>query len=208
MNTTKRSRRPMQMMSTSCLQTKLGGNKCIRLLRLERYENERKLLEKYLEKGKCTVGCVRAASGLEDKQAKDPHRVPSILDWALVRPLNHLNRAVGTNKIASVTSGPSSLTGFEVRELQADELLGKVGYVTGLLGAITLASGQSQLRPGELPLEDRGDSGSLVFDPTGIVLGMCFGGTETGDLLYFTHIGDVLESIREVTGVRDIRLRA
>lgn len=129
----------------------------------------------------------------------------------------------------SSRSGPRSLGDFEVRELQVDERLGKVGYDTGFtrgdysgLRAVSITTrivnGKEETYESwehvvtrgssEIPIVERGDSGSLVFDDTGAVVGMCSGGTDTGDVLYFTHIGDVLESIQEVTGVHDIRLRA
>lgn len=75
---------------------------------IEKHQNEKKLLEKYLEKDKCTFGCVMAASGVKEKprksvQTKDPQQVPSILDWALIRPTKHPIRTVGTNEVSQQT---------------------------------------------------------------------------------------------------------
>lgn len=52
-----------------------------------------------------------------------------------------------------------------------------------------------------------GDSGALVFDLSGCVVGLLFGGSFAGDVGYFTHILDLVEHIKMVTGVVDVRLR-
>lgn len=36
---------------------------------------------------------------------------------------------------------------------------------------------------------------------------MCLGGSNTGDILYFTHIDDLFQSILEVIGASGVRLR-
>lgn len=66
-------------------------------------KNKQTLLKEYLD-GRSSFGCVMAASGLKEKplrtvQAKHSEAMPSILDWALIKPLNNLNRFVGRNKV-------------------------------------------------------------------------------------------------------------
>ncbi|PWY68685.1 hypothetical protein BO70DRAFT_400300 [Aspergillus heteromorphus CBS 117.55] len=47
-----------------------------------------------------------------------------------------------------------------------------------------------------------GDSGSLVFTSTGHVVGIAFGGSHDGDVLYFTHSHDLVDEIK-ATSKRD-----
>lgn len=78
---------------------------------------------------------------------------------------------------------------------------------------------------GRLPFSQKGDSGSLVFtneDPEHrVLLGMIFGGSEEctcgscsrgvwcGEVRvsYFTHINDILEDIKTLTGASDIHFK-
>lgn len=53
---------------------------------------------------------------------------------------------------------------------------------------------------------DPGDSGSLVFDEVGVVLGMIFGENGKGNLGYFTATRDLIADIKRITGVQEIRL--
>ena len=115
------------------------------------------------------------------------------------------------------------------RAINPNELLGKVGYVSertdgyygGLLQAeiaTRVVNGKEKKYPTwnhvitcaltKPQVVKPGDSGSLIFtQQTGEVVGMCVGGSSRGDIGYFTHIGDILDNIREVSGVSEIRLR-
>lgn len=57
------------------------------------------------------------------------------------------------------------------------------------------------------PIVDSGDSGSLVFDSIGVVLGMIFGGNGQCNLGYFTATRDLLSDIKHITGVQEIRIQ-
>lgn len=59
---------------------------------------------------------------------------------------------------------------------------------------------------GGFPVVDSGDSGSLVFDEVGVVLGMIFGGDGKSNFGYFTATRDLLSDIKHITGVQEIRL--
>lgn len=52
-----------------------------------------------------------------------------------------------------------------------------------------------------------GDSGSLLFDATGDVLGMLFGASYKGDISYFTATADLLQDIKSITGALEVRLK-
>ena len=52
---------------------------------------------------------------------------------------------------------------------------------------------------GHLPFSQQGDSGALIFDGHGRVVGMVFGGIEGGMYSYVTHISDLLSHIKEKT---------
>lgn len=61
-------------------------------------------------------------------------------------------------------------------------------------------------KPSEAFLE-LGDSGSLLFNTSGDVLGILFGASEQGDIAYFTPTQDLLQDIRSITGVLEIRMK-
>lgn len=52
-----------------------------------------------------------------------------------------------------------------------------------------------------------GDSGSLLFNTVGDVLGILFGASEKGDIAYFTATCDLLQDIRNITGALEIRMK-
>ena len=52
----------------------------------------------------------------------------------------------------------------------------------------------------------QGDSGSLVFDKTGSVLGIIFGGNGTENIGYFTATRDLISDIKHITGAQEIRI--
>lgn len=49
---------------------------------------------------------------------------------------------------------------------------------------------------------EEGDSGSLVFNMLGQVIGLLFGGTQQYPISYFSHIDDVYRDITAVTGAK------
>lgn len=51
-----------------------------------------------------------------------------------------------------------------------------------------------------------GDSGAFVCSEQGFLVGMLFGGSQDGDIGYFTTVSDLLQDIKLKTGVHDIRL--
>lgn len=124
--------------------------------------------------------------------------------------------------------GLTSLYGLSPRDLASDERLAKIGYVTAFTqgrysGLRSVVIGTKMVKGEEVgvrttehaitsasfntPVVEEGDSGSLICDLAGTVVGMCFGGSHAGDILYFTHIADLIQNIREVTGVSEIRLQ-
>lgn len=56
------------------------------------------------------------------------------------------------------------------------------------------------------PFAEPGDSGSLVFNSGGDVVGILVAGGMRVNVAYFQHIKDVFEDIKDVTGAMDIRL--
>ena len=51
-----------------------------------------------------------------------------------------------------------------------------------------------------------GDSGSFIFENSGGVVGLLFGASERKDTAYFTHITDLFDDIKEVTGAIEVRI--
>ena len=52
-----------------------------------------------------------------------------------------------------------------------------------------------------------GDSGALVFNQHEMVVGMVFGGSKRQSVSFMTHITDVFEDIKRVTGASDVRMQ-
>ncbi|KAJ9208251.1 hypothetical protein DTO021D3_1049 [Paecilomyces variotii] len=51
-----------------------------------------------------------------------------------------------------------------------------------------------------------GDSGALIFDNRGDVVGMLFGGNMLRSISYFTHIVDLFNDIKKMTGATKVRI--
>ena len=56
------------------------------------------------------------------------------------------------------------------------------------------------------PFSLAGDSGALVFNVFGQVVGLLFGGAEQHSRSYFTHVDDLFGDIKEKVGATDIRI--
>lgn len=98
----------------------------------------------------------------------------------------------------------------------------ETGYKTGKYGGLKACplatktiNGQKVYRetwehtlvvPTTKSIAAEGDSGSLVFDIAGKVLGMIFGGTGLHDVGYFTATKDLLADIELITGLKNVRL--
>lgn len=50
-----------------------------------------------------------------------------------------------------------------------------------------------------------GDSGALIFDRFGTVVGLLFGSSEAKNTSYFMYIHDVFDQIKAATGALDVR---
>ncbi|PLB52042.1 hypothetical protein P170DRAFT_506937 [Aspergillus steynii IBT 23096] len=174
---------------------------------LKAYRDEKEALEQFIKKGYLYLGHVMVASGLQERPKK-LESLPSIVDWAFIRPLD---RSVGTNdellaneelskigSVAGLTRG--SYNGLKTAIIRTKIINGQEDNVTAW--AHTITSGSL-----ETGVAKAGDSGFLIFDALNGVVGMCFGGAYAGDILYFTHTSDLIESIREVSGATQVRLR-
>lgn len=53
---------------------------------------------------------------------------------------------------------------------------------------------------------ESGDSGAFIVDKGSKVVGLLFGGAERNNVTYFTHIDDVFDDIKMVTGAIDVRI--
>lgn len=58
----------------------------------------------------------------------------------------------------------------------------------------------------DIPFCQPGDSGALVTDEFGIVVGLLPEGVEGTSVSYLTHSSDLVERIKEVTGAVDVRV--
>lgn len=53
---------------------------------------------------------------------------------------------------------------------------------------------------------EQGDSGAFIFDNRRQVIGLLFAGCDEKNATYFTHILDVFDDIKAVTGAVDVRI--
>lgn len=54
-------------------------------------------------------------------------------------------------------------------------------------------------------VSDKGDSGSLVLNNAGQVVGLLVGGCAMKNTSYFTHAADLIADIKEVTGAKSVK---
>lgn len=125
------------------------------------------------------------------------------------------------------------LDDFSSKLPQLGQKLFKVGRSTGTTHgeygnlktckiAVTIVNGEEELIPtwehvllrgesenqvlGGDRVVESGDSGSLVFNKSGFVLGIIFGGNSDENLGYFTATRDLIADIKHITGVQEIRI--
>ncbi|OOO10290.1 hypothetical protein OAory_01060980 [Aspergillus oryzae] len=144
------------------------------------------------------------------------------IDWALVRPSG--DRAIGSNKLSELSDNALfAEAGIPESKLQliCGDRLYKIGRKTGLTHGVYNGLKTAVFDDKENNSEtwmhtitgfrdrvaDFGDAGALFFTRTGDVAGMCTGGSVRGGLVYFTHIHDLVDDIKQVTGAKDIRLK-
>ena len=122
----------------------------------------------------------------------------------------------------------SQLKGFAIDTPALDSTLFKIGRATGFTkaryGNLDSVHIAERVVDGKLttvktwehtfvteskisPVVMKGDFGSLVFNRSGRVVGLMFGGSFLGDVGYFTHILDVVEHIKSFTKAVDVRIR-
>lgn len=53
---------------------------------------------------------------------------------------------------------------------------------------------------------EKGDSGAFITDKNAQVVGLLFAGADRKNVTYFTHIKDVFDDIKTVTGAVDVRV--
>ncbi|PKY07427.1 hypothetical protein P168DRAFT_302357 [Aspergillus campestris IBT 28561] len=177
-----------------------------------------------------TLGTVFASSRHQEVPAKRNPSELSIRDWALIRDREGRCPQVNTLNVQGLLYPQLHCLRPDMPPL--NRKLHKVGRSTGFTSAryaglrvahIVRRVVDDQLRA--LPawvhafaaswsryvvgryVVAAGDSGSLVFDHIGFVVGLLVGGSFTGDVGYFTHISDLVEHIKMVTGAVDVRLR-
>ncbi|KAE8153920.1 hypothetical protein BDV25DRAFT_136487 [Aspergillus avenaceus] len=64
----------------------------------------------------------------------------------------------------------------------------------------------SVLRGLEKAFFEPGDSGALIFKKTGAMVGMGFGGQVQGQVSVFTHVNDLIDDIKDQTGVDQVTI--
>lgn len=69
------------------------------------------------------------------------------------------------------------------------------------------------VRPNQMPFSEKGDSGSLIFTNDNpnrrVLVGMLLGGVDDPrrTFTFFTHIQDIYEDIKSLTGASDVRFK-
>ncbi|KAE8310098.1 hypothetical protein BDV41DRAFT_579904 [Aspergillus transmontanensis] len=183
-------------------------------------EAQKEILQFYRDSQAYSFGRVFAAD-FRELHARTTKDITEI-DWALVRPSG--DRAIGSNKLSELSDNAlfaeAGIPESKLHLICGDRLY-KIGRKTGLTygvyNGLKTAVFDDKENNSETwvhtitGLRDTvasfGDSGALFFTRTGDVAGMCTGGSVRGGLVYFTHIHDLVDDIKQVTGVKDIRLK-
>lgn len=93
--------------------------------------------------------------------------------------------------------------------------VGRYGYLQEARFATIVSHGQVVTQPTRehvilgcgQPFSRPGDSGALVFKPSGAVVGMIVGSHQYDDITYMTSIEDLVEDIKAATGASDVRIQ-
>ncbi|KAJ9265169.1 hypothetical protein DTO212C5_6843 [Paecilomyces variotii] len=198
----------------------------------EKYEREKQHILNFKSHNEHELGYVFSASGYREERVatvKHPSE-NSILDWALIKPMP--SRAGSTNDIlgyGTPTIGlPERLIltgtmGPDMSQITTVFKAGRsTGYTQGTYNGLESAVIADKIVNGQTvrtrTLEhavcgrhgqwfgDRGDSGSFVFTYSGTVIGMIFGGNTDRAISYFTHIFDIFNDIKKITGASNVRI--
>ncbi|KAL4912364.1 hypothetical protein BDW62DRAFT_24456 [Aspergillus aurantiobrunneus] len=190
---------------------------------IEILKNELGVMKNFFTQKRYHLGHVFSASGLREVQSTEDAKKGSNRDWALIRP--NKERPVGINEISSQPAfQQGQLISFH-GTLAAGQVLYKMGRATGFTvgkyGGLKSAAVARRIVGGEERevatwehcftspgkyIINKGDSGSFVFTTTGYVVGMLFGGANSGDIGYFTCTRDLLDDIRLITGAKQVRI--
>ncbi|KAJ9295969.1 hypothetical protein DTO271G3_5544 [Paecilomyces variotii] len=208
------------------------SEKDVKAAQKEKYEREKQHILNFKSHNEHELGYVFSASGYREERAatvKHPS-AKSILDWALIKPKP--SRAGSTNDIlgyGTLTIGlPECMTftrtmGPDMSQITAVFKAGRTtGYTQGTYNSLESAVIADKIVNGETvrtyTLEhavcgrhgqcfgDQGDSGSFVFTYSGTVIGTIFGGNTDRPISYFTHIVDIFNDIKKITGASNVRI--
>ncbi|RAL04826.1 uncharacterized protein BO80DRAFT_483291 [Aspergillus ibericus CBS 121593] len=183
--------------------------------------------QRFLDENRHHLGAVGAGSGLYRTRERgiNEESKPGMLDWALIEVVQErdgLNQAYeysneertpfrtvcntalppntpihNTGRKTGGSSAPSSPIA-QVLISRARDMHGQPVTQRTYEHSVPNHS-----RP---PFAIPGDAGSMVVAPDGSVLGMLVGGYVRKETVYYSHIKDVLDDIKEVTGAVKVRL--
>ncbi|KAL4779658.1 hypothetical protein BJX76DRAFT_365088 [Aspergillus varians] len=175
---------------------------------LAQLHQDRHDMQTFFQQKGYNLGDTFAASGPRVAECTGKKGEFSTRDWALVQPRG--GRSVRDNV---------RLATFGAKLPENDEEVYKIGRATGfttgtyanlkvchIAGQVDKTWEHAVVVPQGGSFLAEGDSGSLLFNFTGTVMGMFFGGSNTGDIGYFTSTQDLLEDIKRITGATEIRI--
>ncbi|OJK04433.1 hypothetical protein ASPACDRAFT_55914 [Aspergillus aculeatus ATCC 16872] len=199
---------------------------------IEMFQERLDKSESFWHKKLYYLGRVIAGSGLHRTKERfiDGGRTGvETMDWALI---SALKTREGLNKPFPYTERAKllNITYYQASDVQPelDMELHKSGRSTQCTqgrynGAISAAIARTEdsnicwvsmttyehavARTGNKPFAKPGDSGSWIFTPQGEVVGMMlYGACERLNIVYFMHIDDILQDIKDVTHAFDVRI--
>ncbi|KAL3482730.1 hypothetical protein BJX62DRAFT_245590 [Aspergillus germanicus] len=190
------------------------------------WRKDRETMKGYLDNDGNLLGEVFASSGLRVAPSTEDASKLSIRDWALVQP--NADHSMGKNDIEIVRTAVGRELGRLYRyPPTTDQSLWTIGrnfnvrweYANLKVYHISRPTAEgtkppiltwehAMIRNGHIgPLGDERDSGALVLDQVGWTRGMVFGGSMSGDLVYFTSARDLVDDInRSGTGSKAVRV--
>ncbi|KAL2788064.1 hypothetical protein BJX66DRAFT_340567 [Aspergillus keveii] len=180
----------------------------------EEWKKDREAMKEYLDNSGNLFAEVFALSGLRVAPFTEDASKLSIRDWALIvivtalagRELGRLCRHLPITDQSLRTIGRNN---SNVRWKYANLKVYHISRpMTDGRKQPILTWEHAMVRNGYVgPLGDERDSGALVLDQAGRAVGMVFGGSMSGYLVYFTSVRDLVDDInRSSTGVKAVRV--
>ncbi|KAJ5937105.1 hypothetical protein N7466_003555 [Penicillium verhagenii] len=194
---------------------------------ISNYEAMISPINTFVNDGHQEVGSVFLASGMKLRKfyTMTDCDLPTHLDWAVIR----VDRTkVQGNKLEKMNTPPDLAQPPDYKSFHGSDVFlhgfrsgQAMGYYNGLKSVViktdllnetvqSVKTLEYSVTPptGRSTFTLAGDSGSFVYSPAGLVLGMIFAGSTVDGIGYFRRMDHLFDDIKATSGAADIRLYA